>query len=455
MGYLLGLTQAFALFLSVTFLTYVLTIVRPYLRQRPDPAGNPAAFEWHLFIPCRDEAAVIGPTLHYLRERFSHVNVWVVDDASDDDTARIVAGTARDDARIHLVTRVRPEARTGKGDALNAAYRALDDFLPPDADRTRHVVCVLDADGRPAPNMLSVCAGEKLFADPAIGAVQIDVWMINRDDRDPCPERGRFRNAFGRLLVRMQDLEFRGPISAIQLGRRRSGTVAMGGNGQLTRLSALDKIAGAEKRPWGGSLLEDFELGVQLLLAGERNEYTPDTWVEQEGLWSFRRLITQRTRWGQGTMQCAKYLPEIWRSARFSSLGALEVLYYLSQPWMQLLGTLIYPIPMIYLGGRLIADPAGMTWWLVEGGWILFAIYATFGLLPFLIWGPLYWWRCEPRVGLGRSLLYGFAYAFYIYNFYLTSWRAFGRIIRGRSGWAKTRRNAETHVAGTPVAREM
>ncbi len=177
---------------------------------------------------------------------------------------------------MHLVSRKSPEARTGKGDALNAAYRALDDHLAPDADRTRHVVCVLDADGRPAPNMLSVCAGEKLFADPAIGAVQVDVWMVNRDDRNPCPGAGtvqeRLRAAAGADA---------GPgvpgadLGASSSAAARSGTVAMGGNGQLTRLSALEKIAEPERRPWGGSLLEDFELGMRLLLAGERNEYTP------------------------------------------------------------------------------------------------------------------------------------------------------------------------------------
>ncbi|NUT43680.1 MAG: glycosyltransferase [Thermoactinospora sp.] len=440
--------------MSVTFLTYVLTILRPYVRQRPDPVGDPTSFGWHFFIPCRDEEAVIGQTLAYLRSAFPSVMIWVVDDASDDDTAAIVERLADRDAMIQLIRRRHPEARTGKGAALNAAYQALDGWLPADAERSKHVVCVLDADGRPARNLLPVCAGPRLFGDEAIGAVQIDVWMINRDVRRPYPGRGRLRNFFARTLVRMQDLEFRGAIAAIQLSRRRCGTVAMGGNGQLSRLSALDKVAGSARQPWGGSLLEDFELGIQLLLAGERNEYTPDTWVEQEGLWSFRRLLTQRTRWGQGTMQCVKYLPDVWRSRNFSGLGALEVLYYLSQPWLQLLGTLLYPIPLIYLMWRVVDDPSGMIGWLSGGGWIIFAVYASFGVLPFLVWGPLYWWRCEPGIGLARSLGYGFAYAIYIYNFYLTSWRAAFRIFKGRSGWAKTRRNREAHLPGQPVARE-
>ncbi|SDI00848.1 Glycosyltransferase, catalytic subunit of cellulose synthase and poly-beta-1,6-N-acetylglucosamine synthase [Sinosporangium album] len=454
LGHALGLTQAFALLLSVTFLLYVLTILRPYVRQRPDPAGNGDDFEWHLFIPCRDEEVVIGATLRYLRSTFPKAHLWVVDDDSEDATARIAGALADHDPFVHLVRRRRPEARVGKGSALNTAYRALDDWLGPEADRRRHIVCVLDADGRPAANMLRVCAGPRLFGDESIGAVQIAVWMINRHDRRPCADGGWWRNLIGRTLIRMQDLEFRGAISAIQLSRRKSGTVAMGDNGQLTRLSALDKIGGEGRAPWGGSLLEDFELGVHLLLAGERNEYTPDTWVEQEGLWSFRRLITQRTRWGQGTMQCAKYLPDVWRSRHFSGLGALEVLYYLSQPWLRLLGTLIYPIPLVLLCVKIVNDPADMAGWLLQGGWILFAIYAAFGVLPLLVWGPLYWWKCEPGIGFWRGLAYGFVYAVYICNFSITSWRAFFRVVRRRDGWAKTRRTSEAHTRGRPVASE-
>src|SRR5205085_10821337 len=65
--------------------------------------------------------------------------------------------------------------------------------------------------------------------------------------------------------------------------------------------------------------------------------FTPDSHVAQEGLHSLRRFLVQRTRWGQGTMQCARYLRRIWDSPHISTLGAAEMLYYLAQPWMQLL----------------------------------------------------------------------------------------------------------------------
>lgn len=438
---LLGVTQALALTMSVAFLTYVCLIVVPYLRHRPATPGDPDAFDWHFFVPCRDEEAVIGDTLDYLLTTFPAARVWVIDDASDDGTAAVVSGM--DDSRVHLVRRLRPHARTGKGDALNAAYRELLAWLPDGADRASTVVVVVDADGRPAPNCLSVCAAGHLFGSPEVGAVQVDVWMSNRG---VLPARGSWLGRrFGAGLVRMQDLEFRTAIAAIQTSRGLTGTISMGGNGQFTRLTALESIADAGG-PWRGALLEDFELGVHLLTVGWRTGFTRDTHVAQEGLYSLRRFLSQRTRWGQGTMQCARYVRRIWDSRHLTTLGAAEMLYYLAQPWLQLLGTLVYPIPFLVLGIRASADP-GMVWdWFAGGAWLLFAVYGSFGLLPFLIWGPVYRSKCEPSVSVVRGVLYGFAYALYIYTFYITSWRALYRLVRGRNGWVKTRRNTEEHT---------
>jgi cellulose synthase/poly-beta-1,6-N-acetylglucosamine synthase-like glycosyltransferase len=333
-----------------------------------------------------------------------------------------------------------PEARTGKGEALNAAYRALLATHP--ADLMRTIVVVVDADGRPAPNCLAVCAADHLFGDESIGAVQIDVWMSNRN----APNGSRF----GAGLVRMQDLEFRTAIAAIQTSRGITGTISMGGNGQFTRLAALASIANTSG-PWRGALLEDFELGVHLLTEGWRTGFTRDTHVAQEGLYSLRRFLWQRTRWGQGTMQCARYVRRIWDSPHLTTLGAAEMLYYLAQPWLQLLGTLVYPIPFLLLGFRAAGDPTEVWAWFSGGAWLLFAVYGSFGLLPFLVWGPIYRAKCEPSVSVMRGVGYGFAYALYIYTFYITSWRALYRLVRKRNGWVKTRRNTEDHTGAVAL----
>jgi len=440
---ILGLTQALALTMSVAFLTYVCLIVVPYLRHTPATPGDPDDFDWHFLVPCRDEESVVGGTVRYLLDTFPRAHVWVIDDDSDDATAAVVDDIASVESRVHLVRRHRPDARTGKGDALNAAYRDLRSTLGSDVDGARTIVVVVDADGRPAANCLEVCAAAHLFGDETIGAVQIDVWMSNRGTLHP--GGSRLGKRFGAGLVRMQDLEFRTAIAAIQTSRGLTGTISMGGNGQFTRLVALEAIAD-ENGPWRGALLEDFELGVHLLTAGWRTGFSRDTHVAQEGLYSLRRFLSQRTRWGQGTMQCARYVRRIWDSTHLSTLGAAEMLYYLAQPWLQLIGTLVYPIPFLLLGMRAMGDPNEVWSWFADGAWILFGVYGAFGLLPFLIWGPIYRAKCEPTVGRLRGIGYGFGYALYIYTFYITSWRALYRLVRKRNGWVKTRRNTERAV---------
>jgi 1,2-diacylglycerol 3-beta-glucosyltransferase len=439
----LALAQAIALLMSVAFITYVIILVATLRRYGPSEPGDPRTLRWHLFVPALNEEQVIGDTIDFLRAVFPEAHVWVIDDASDDRTAAIVGYRARFDPMVHAVTRRFPEARTGKGAALNAAYRALNEWLPSGADRRRTIIGVIDADGRPAPNCLSVCAGGGLFGDPEVGSVQIVVRMMNRDDARPFPDQGRFVNVLGQTLVRLQDLEFRVPISAIQVTRRLTGTVGMGGNGQFSRLSALDVVAQDAAGPWRGALLEDYELSLHLLMTGHRNEYTQGTYVDQEGLPDIRRLVRQRTRWGQGTMQCGAYLGQLWRSPYVTKIGALEATYYLIQPWLQLVGTIVYPIPAAVFVANYLAGPAAMKAWVISGGWMLLIFYLTAGLGPFVLWGPIYRARCEREMSFVRAIGLGIGYSMFVLIFYVTSWRAFFRIIRGREDWFKTRRNAE------------
>jgi 1,2-diacylglycerol 3-beta-glucosyltransferase len=438
-----ALAQAAALLMSVAFITYVVIIVVPFARYRSRLPGDPGALAWHFFVPALNEEQVIGGTIDSLRATFPQAHVWVIDDASDDRTAPIAARRAEADPMVHVVSRRFPDARTGKGHALNAAYRALSQWLPAGADHRRTIIGVIDADGRPAANCLSVCAGPDLFGDPVVGSVQIQVQMINRDDPRPFPHRGRLVNALGQHLVRLQDLEFRVPISAIQTARRFTKSVGLGGNGQFSRVSALDVLADEHGEPWRGALLEDYELSLHLMMTGHRNEYTQDTYVDQEGLPDIRRLVRQRTRWGQGTMQCGLYLRQLWTSPHVGTLAALEATYYLTQPWLQLVGTIVYPVPAAVFIANYAAGPGAMRSWLISGGWMLLFFYLIAGVGPFVLWGPVYRSHCERHISLVRAIGLGIGYSFFVLIFYVTSWRAFSRIVRHREDWFKTRRNAE------------
>src|SRR5690606_38859669 len=146
------------------------------------------------------------------------------------------------DDRIHLLRRELPEARQGKGEALNAAIRHIrSGAVAPGARPEDVVVCVVDADGRLEPHVLDEVL--PLFADPQLGAAQIGIRINNREKN---------------LLARMQDVEFVLYTEVFQRGRRHLGSVCLGGNGQFVRLSAL---YGLGPQPWSRSLSEDLDLG--------------------------------------------------------------------------------------------------------------------------------------------------------------------------------------------------
>lgn len=442
------LLYVFPFLLLACFLLYWAGARHAYARRRPTETGDPAAYDWHFFVPCRDEEAVIATTVTRLRTDFPAAHVWVIDDASDDLTGRIVAHLSAKDPRVRLVTRRRPDARIGKGAALNAAYDALGAHLGEAVDRTRVVVCVVDADGQVSPDALAHVSGPDGFGDPDMGGVQIGVRMRNVDDERPLEHRGRLANAYARLLIRMQDAEFAVSNTGMQLLRRRTGSVGLGGNGQFTRLSALDRIAAAERRPWQqDALLEDYELGLHMRLAGYRVTHIADTWVTQEALPYTRRFLTQRTRWAQGNITCVRYTSRIVGSRHYKARGVLESLYTFFQPLAHL-ATLVLTALMVFA----LAVGGGAREVLLTA-WPLALALAVVSIVPFVLWGPVYRRDFAPDRSRLKGLLWGFALWLYAYHLFVVSARGFVRLVRGRTGWAKTRRNAETAGVG-PVATE-
>jgi cellulose synthase/poly-beta-1,6-N-acetylglucosamine synthase-like glycosyltransferase len=443
-----------ALVLCIVFLAYVAAILIPYLRHPPARVGRPEDFSWHFFVPCLNEEKVVARSVSRLRADHPLAHGWCIDDASTDSTPEILARLAAGDANVHVVTRRAPFAQQGKGEALNDAWTHLRTWLAanrpgqapgrepgrePAHDRDRVVVGVLDADGRLAPDALAVIAGDGGFADPEVGAVQVQVRMLNRGLARPDGDDPVAGTRFGRLLVTLQDLEFRTVIAAMQHLRHRLGSAGMGGNGQFSRLSALDTIAEGHGTPWHGSLLEDFELGLHVLLTGRRNRYCDDTWVAQEGLPDLGALLRQRTRWAQGGMQCVKYLRAVLASPRISTPSAVEIAYFLLVPWTQLLGTVVYVAAGVSIGWFALHTPGGVQAWFLSGAWGLIPLVVLFGIAPIAIWAAVYR-RGEPTTSRGRALVLGLTYWLYTFVMVAAVWRGAWRILRSRGDWVKTAR---------------
>ena len=218
------LTVAFVVILGMTIWTLAL-LARGARASSGAPGGEPRSADdvtWAFLVPALNEEITIGDSVaRLLALPLAHRKIIVIDDGSNDATPQILASWRHPD--LHVLRRDLPNAREGKAEALNAAYRMLGELLG-DTDRARVVVGVVDADGRIAPLAPAYVAGH--FADPGVGGVQSLVRIYNR----------------GSLLTRMQDLEFGVYGHVHQAGKNRSGTAGMGGNGQFNRLSALDAI---------------------------------------------------------------------------------------------------------------------------------------------------------------------------------------------------------------------
>lgn len=437
-----------AFILCGVFLAYVVLIVVPFLRHRPQPTGVATEFRWHYFIPCLNEQLVIEATVRSLLADFPSAHVWCIDDASNDLTPVVLARLEATYPHVHLVRRHLPEARQGKGPALNAAWRAMMSSLPAGIDHHQVIVGVLDADGHLDPRCPEVIAGPRYFQDASVGAVQVRVRIDTTINEWAHQDHALATSLMSRLLLRLQDMEFTTVLAAMQMLRRGIGSVGMGGNGQFTRLSVLNQIAGKYQVPWHGALLEDFELGLHLLLSGTRNEYCHDSWVLQEGLPTLRRLVRQRSRWAQGSLQCFRYLIPVLRSREISTAGALEISYFLFLPWINLIGDLVFLSSVGLIVTAFVVQPA----WLSSGTWGLFTLFAFFAVFPLAIWGPIYRRRTNRTLGRTKAVFLGLANWPYTYLYHAALWWAFVRILRSRHDWKKTDHAGRIPVLAAEIA---
>jgi hypothetical protein len=368
-------------------------------------------------MPCLNEELVVARSLRRLLAiPGGNFAVMVIDDGSDDGTAAAVSGVA--DERVWLLSRTLPNARQGKGEALNDAIAQLvDSGRLAGRDPDGVIIAVVDADGHLDPHALADVTG--FFADPAVGAVQIGVRINNRQRS---------------LLARMQDMEFVIYTEVFQRGRRHLGSVGLGGNGQFVRLSALRSLGPA---PWTRSLTEDLDLGVRLAAAGWRNEYCRTAAVHQQGVVEIRRLVRQRARWFQGNLQSWRLIPLVLRS--MPGRNGADLLFLLSSPALVLIASLLtlsFAVVLVNCAVLMATDHDPFGWW----------VAATYALIlgPALTYAGMYW-KQERGTGLRLVKAFWLAHLYVGYGmiWYASGWRAVARAVRGRNGWAKTDRVAE------------
>jgi 1,2-diacylglycerol 3-beta-glucosyltransferase len=422
------LISSLTLFLVVVALSYSVFLLYVGHRRGNEKLSaltDGAVIPEHLvfLVPCLNEELVIADTVAAALRQSGGAVVFVIDDASQDNTVAVAELAIG--GRGAVVRRTLPQARQGKSSALNFGFTALLNYVEERGwDPSTVCVCVLDGDGR-----LSDGAGDlalRRFANPFVGGLQLPVRIMNRES----------------LLGRMQDIEFWGGAAVAQLGRMRSETVSLGGNGQFTRLTALLSLG---DQPWNPTALtEDLDLAMRLAAKGWKLVSEPNAFVAQQGVETVRQLIKQRTRWFQGHLACAKYAPEIWRSPKVPTLSMLELVTYLAIPWAFVLPWSI----LIHLGliqmAQAILSPIGEAQRLSPLTSVLFLFsWYVLSFAPFFGYAFLYRRRAKE---LSRLRAFFLANLFFLYGYvsFLACWKALFRLCRGEGNWVKTERSAES-----------
>lgn len=236
-------------------------VSRPAMAPPATAHGAADGFLFAFLVPALNEARVIEHTIDRLLSLpVRHCLVLVIDDGSDDGTCRLAE--SHSDPRVRLLRRELPDARRGKGAALNAGFHQLLREVG-DWPADKVIVGIMDADGRldpEAPDRVAEC-----FMDADVGAVQVAVRISNREDN---------------VLARLQDMEFVTYTDVFQSARDLWGVAGLGGNGQFVRLAAHIDLA---PDPWTDGLTEDLEQGLRLICAGWRIRYCRDVAVHQQG----------------------------------------------------------------------------------------------------------------------------------------------------------------------------
>ncbi|MEV4314372.1 glycosyltransferase [Actinocrispum sp. NPDC049592] len=312
-----------------------------------------------IVVPAMDRAPELTETVTRalaLDSAQHPVDVLVVDDGSADETPDLLA--AIHDARLHVLRRDLPEARQGKADAINAAYRMIRQRASWDGIEGQTIIGVLNADGHGTPGMLAHVAA--LFSSRAVGAVQ-------------CRLRVRDRRKIAGVL---QDLESAVAGNASQRLADALGSVELTGHGHFVRLTTLTRLG---DEPWSA------DLGLRLHLAGVGIRYADKAIVSHPAAMGLVRSPLGLRR--------LHYVRPLVRSPRIRTLALLDHLYTLLAPWSAL------PVALAVLG--LIAY-GGVTG---PNAIVLLAVVSG----PGLAWGVLHRMRFgdEPlRRTLAAGLLY-------------------------------------------------
>lgn len=264
-----------------------LVLLAVYLRVRnagPVPVArrDPGSLRVTVQLPIYNERYVATRLLlatARLQHPRSHLQIQVLDDSTDDTTARLVR-LVRRLRRLGLdVEHVRRADRHGfKAGALEHGLQTA----------SGEFVAVFDADFVPPPDFLRRSLVP--FEDPRVGMVQSRWGHLNREVSQ---------------LTRLQAIFLDGHFLVEHIARSRSGSFFnFNGTAGVWRRAAIETAGGWQH----DTLTEDLDLSYRAQLAGWRFVYRDDLVSPAELPEDMNAFKAQQHRWAKGSVQTARKL---------------------------------------------------------------------------------------------------------------------------------------------------
>jgi cellulose synthase/poly-beta-1,6-N-acetylglucosamine synthase-like glycosyltransferase len=305
-----------------------------------------------ILVPAWNEAAVIGASIDRLMQLDyppDALRVFVVDDASTDDTPDVIKAKAVQypGQVVHLR---RDKGGEGKSHTLNHGLRTIlaDDWM--------QALLIMDADVIYEPNSLRMMT--RHLADARVGAVTAYIKEGSRP---------------GNYLTRFIGFEYITAQAAARRSQNVLGAVAcLAGGAQLHSRDNLEAIGG---RIDTTSLAEDTFTTFKTQMAGRRVVFEPHAtvWAEEPG--DIGGLWKQRLRWARGNVQVTKQFKHVWcRPSPVHRLGSVSFSVF----WFCLF---LLPVFMILASASLIIlyfSDFAMAWIVFHVLWIINALTYVF-----------------------------------------------------------------------------
>lgn len=229
-----------------------------------------------ILIAARNEADNIENTLSYIAKQdyMGHIKIFVIDNASSDDTSLIALESGK---KLNLDITVIREDNPGKFNALNTAlkYVSTDLVITLDADTLLHKSAVryLIARIESAPENVCAVAGSVLV-----------------------------RNSRENSITRIQEWDyFLGIASIKRLQGLYQGTLVAQGAFSLYKTDCVRKIGG-----WPDAIGEDIVLTWNLLKRNWRTYFEPLAVAFTSVPSTIKVFARQRSRWARGMIEALK-----------------------------------------------------------------------------------------------------------------------------------------------------